>query len=363
MTWLHVPASCLSAPASEGSTSACDSPAEPALWVTSSGTPSLRPCSWRGWRTRPWLRLLYGTISQPSTPARGAAEWIWSLPVFHASRSASRASDAGSPTNAGSGPPCFASLTTPQLPLFSSRTSADSPDTGSAAFSRTLPRAGSLRNGIIFERPTSAHRTAASGSSCWPTPTQPYGTNRGGAAGRVGPVRPSLETLAKSWPTAQALDAKGQRGRHTRSGMDLAQESQAWASPSARDWRDTPGMATTRPDRPGQGRLDQLARQAHHWPTPTASDANGSGSRNTPGSKAHAGVSLSDAVQTGDSAGRRQETTPTAGASGSPTAVLSPLFVEAILGLATGWTDFAPLETQSFHSRQPSRTECCAGGS
>ena len=45
-----------------------------------------------------------------------------------------------------------------------------------------------------------------------------------------------------------------------------------WVTPSARDWKDTPGMATERPD--GRSRLDQLPRQAAlaGWPTPSASD-------------------------------------------------------------------------------------------
>lgn len=36
--------------------------------------------------------------------------------------------------------------------------------------------------------------------------------------------------------------------------------SGSWVTPTARDWKDTPGMATTRPD--GRSRLDQLPRQA-----------------------------------------------------------------------------------------------------
>lgn len=46
-----------------------------------------------------------------------------------------------------------------------------------------------------------------------------------------------------------------------------------WTTASARDWKDTPGMATTRPD--GRTRLDQLPRQAAMagWPTPTTSKA------------------------------------------------------------------------------------------
>lgn len=43
----------------------------------------------------------------------------------------------------------------------------------------------------------------------WPTPSaQSYGTNQGGAAGRTGKVRPSLQTLGANWPTPTAGDSK-----------------------------------------------------------------------------------------------------------------------------------------------------------
>ena len=86
MTWYYVPSTC--APATEGSSLPCDSPAShPEPWLTSSGTPTQRPLSWRGWRTRPWIRLLSGLTSPPSTLSRGVAGWISSLPVSPASRS------------------------------------------------------------------------------------------------------------------------------------------------------------------------------------------------------------------------------------------------------------------------------------
>ena len=49
-----------------------------------------------------------------------------------------------------------------------------------------------------------------------------------------------------------------------------------WPTASARDWKDTPGMATERPD--GRSRLDQLPRVAAlaGWPTPTSTN-NGRG--------------------------------------------------------------------------------------
>ena len=48
----------------------------------------------------------------------------------------------------------------------------------------------------------------------WPTPAAtPYGTNQGGSAGRVGPIRESLDTMARHWPTPTAGDSKSSGGR------------------------------------------------------------------------------------------------------------------------------------------------------
>ena len=55
-----------------------------------------------------------------------------------------------------------------------------------------------------------------------------------------------------------------------------ATELTGWVSPSARDWKDTPGMATTaiNPDGSKRNRVDQLPRQAAMagWPTPSCSN-------------------------------------------------------------------------------------------
>ena len=54
-----------------------------------------------------------------------------------------------------------------------------------------------------------------------------------------------------------------------------------WVTASARDWKDTPGMATSRAD--GRSRVDQLPRQAVlcGWPTTRAND--GTGAKIPPG--------------------------------------------------------------------------------
>jgi hypothetical protein len=134
-----------------------------------------------------------------------------------------------------------------------------------------------------------------------------------------------------------------------------------WTTPTARDGDRRGGREPTKTK---GGR--SLRADLELWPTPTMSDANGSGSRNTPGSKAHAGVSLSDMVATGDSAGRRDRQTPTGGDAGSrPVARrwrLNPAFVELLMGLPVGWTVPEPTgcaasATPSSPSRPPPRGE------
>ena len=69
----------------------------------------------------------------------------------------------------------------------------------------------------------------------------------------------------RATPAGQSIPALRASARRT-SDSDCT----GWVTPSARDWKDTPGMATERPD--GRSRLDQLPRQAAlaGWPTPTA---------------------------------------------------------------------------------------------
>jgi hypothetical protein len=100
-------------------------------------------------------------------------------------------------------------------------------------------------------------------------------------------------------------------------------------------------------------------------PTPTAGDAKSSGSRNLEGSKAHAGVSLTDYVKTGNSTTPRRVPTPTVQDSsnnGAPSQMdrntkplnaevggpLNPEWVEWIMGWPIGWTDLNAPATDKF---------------
>lgn len=305
MGWLFLPESVVS-------NSDCTEPSpDTELFVTSSGTPTLRRLSWPGWKRRSWVRLLSGTTCPASTASRGVERWIKGL-----SAEASRAKTCPSPTTRepvstgsarGSGP---SSLGSPcaiyEAATSSLRTSAPSLFEDLTESSVTLPKAGTMRSGTCFERSRSAHRTVVSGSSYsrneYPTPSAtPYGTSQN--EGQVAHKRPTAGT------------------------------------PSLDTW-------------------------AQNWPTPTAGDAKQSGSRNAPGSAAHLGTSLTDQIRTGGSDGRRGRTTVQDGSATSKPAVhrqLSPQFVEALMGLPPGWSsaqiDCDASETESSPRSPNSRGE------
>lgn len=171
--WLHVPfMDSASAQESGDSTSQCNSstgtPIE--LWVSLSGVPTQRPFSWRGWKKRPWIKLLSGTISQPSIANHSATKWISSLPVSHANRSASLENDKAKPMTDGYGPSSLNTLTLFDPQPYSSKTSPDLDAMDSQTSLEILPPSGSMRNGCISQRPTSVPHTNGDDSSSWPTP-------------------------------------------------------------------------------------------------------------------------------------------------------------------------------------------------
>ena len=79
-------------------------------------------------------------------------------------------------------------------------------------FVEHLPPSGMIVAGRLYQPQKLELRTLEKDGSCLlPTPSAcSVGTNLGGAAGRVGKVRPSLQTMARKnlWPTATARDWK-----------------------------------------------------------------------------------------------------------------------------------------------------------
>lgn len=139
---------------------------------------------------------------------------------------------------------------------------------------------------------------------------------------------PALRDLAYLLPTPGARDGRGKSGWKDREPDALTDKVALLPTPVANP--DNPGAGgelraalTLGPGRRNETGTDSLGRPnegrpSRLLPTPTAGDAASSGSRNLEGSKAHAGVSLTDAIQTGDSrTPRRGDPTPLLSNDGS----------------------------------------------
>ena len=110
-------------------------------------------------------------------------------------------------------------------------------DLGWATYSETFPPSGTMRNGKVYRRQRLVPRIDAIESGLLPTPSQSYGTNQGGAAGRVGPGRPSLETMARKnlWPTPRSEDSQC-AGAHRGKPDSLYSATKMWPTPQAHDY-------------------------------------------------------------------------------------------------------------------------------
>jgi hypothetical protein len=210
----------------------------------------------------------------------------------------------------------------------------------SPLFSQTLPRSGMTQSGTLFLLPPLVlitYETESGLSALLPTPLasdvdrprrSPGSIARGGG--------PKLMDVLLPTPTARLGDTKTGRGMPSPETAKMR-----WAQ--------------------GRRNLDDWAALL---PTPTASDANGSGSRNTATSKAHAGLSLNDWAR-GDGGRGRLLPTPQAedhrncadysdrSRGHSPQlrhlgrGRLNPRFVEWMMGYPPGFTDLSGLDEPS----------------
>ncbi len=314
MGWLYVPGVAV---LSSESSSFSEPITEP--WATSSGTPMQRPFSWPGWKRRPWIALLSGTISRPSMAARGAESWISSLRDTRASHSAPPAMAEEQLTRATSG------LTWPgwsqryAQPFSSARTLtlifesdlSKSEETYTSLVSR-LRRDSSVRlksaRATFGNGSSSLLWTAEEGGEAWATPDARVSTrtNRGGSNGRVGRDRPLLARMVQLWRTPSD-DSK--RGGAARAESRLA-----------------------------QGHTLNLQDQTRSWPTPNANE---------------------DSYRLAGDSQQSHSLTPTArrfhqalassmsGAESlNETRRLNPRFVEWLMGWPIGWTGFESVGTE-----------------
>ena len=158
-------------------------------------------------------------------------------------------------------------------------------------------------------------------------------------------------------------------------------EMALWVTASARDWKDTPGMAATRPD--GRSRVDQLPRQvaaamwvtptslapakdgnneagnlaglvsirAHAlacWPTPTASDEKWRYSQREPAIRR-----IDSGKQISLECAAHGATPPGSSATTGKPGALNPAFVCWLMGFPPEWDAFAPTAMPSSRKSRP----------
>jgi len=298
--WIVAPGYSPSAPGSEGSISASSWPF-PALERSVSWRGSLSPAkSWlTRWRRGGWIKRLCGRICKPSTAQRGVDAWISSLRDTHASRSPLQGSARARKTRATCGPKSLESLGKYDRATSSWRTSQDTFGWDLSESSVILPNSGSMRSGLLYERPMLEPRTEGRDSSCWPTAPVCGNHNRTGASATSGD---GLSTAAKEWPTPISRDWKGSPGVN-RTQRSLPRDAVQWATPTTRDWK---GGADPSPNAPTNGLLGRQAPRATGPQSPHGC-----------------------------------------------TRRLNPAFVEWLMGIPLGWTALEPLATPSSPPKRP----------
>lgn len=250
MGWLYFPGL-------EALSSVSDSPSDIpiAAFVTSSGKPTPRRLSWPGWKTRPWIKRLSGTMSRPSTAARGVDQWVSSLVDSRVKTSAKpdgrkgfrkgtgRDSGSSSPASLAKWDPASSSWKTSQRLLFEDSTSS----------LERLPTSGSMRSGRLFQRPRWVHRIAGSACSSWPTPRTEDGESCGNHPGSGGD---SLTGVLKTWPTPTTAPEAHNLGSNKVSGpAGLGDMAKLWPTPHG-------FQAGNGPDG------NEFSKTIREWPTP-----------------------------------------------------------------------------------------------
>jgi len=294
-----------------------------------------------------------------STGGPGVVEFIASLEASPVSISRTQGSGQASMENeAGFGRSSLESWAKYDPDTCSLRTLQPSLFGASTESSPTLPRSGTMRNGVVSARPKSALRRNGNGFSSWPTqqahdaqgPKTP--AQIASARARGAGVR-NLNETAAYWPTPDDALKFSAGNRKT---DDLAQQAKLWPTTTTTDHKGS--------SMPGQ-RRGQLSEAAEmRWPSPTSMDSVSSGSANYEKTLTHnPGTTLTDVAVRRSHSGHHVQTTPMNGDTSSTDGQtsrhrhqLNPRFVEHLQAWPLGWTDYAPLGTEFTSWRQRMRS-------
>jgi hypothetical protein len=198
---------------------------------------------------------------------------------------------------------------------------------GWETFSETWPNSGTMRNGVVFQRPQWVPLISEKESSLWRTPQATDG-DHGGPNARDSGGGLHLSAQVHRWPTPIAGDAEG--GARKPDGKRGAQlkdfagpnPTRMWPTPTARDHKDT-GANTDYQKIAAKSRLAGVVMVREKWPTPRAQDAK------------H-GAATEWEMQT-DHAGTKDPLRVHVAKKGD-TGQLNPTWVEWLMGFPPHWT-------------------------
>lgn len=176
-----------------------------------------------------------------------------------------------------------------------------------SACSLTLPKWGSMRDGVLSELLTLERPTAANDAGLWPTPNVPNG--------------------GRSCAHVTEWSESGKTAYHNGKKVQVGPEHAAryWPTPIATEWKNGCGKTGNRaPEKAAKAGL-KLGEAVRIWATPTVC-----GNYNRAGASAKSGDGL--ATQAGGS--------------------LNPTWVEWLMGWPLGWTDLKPLATDRCRNVQ-----------
>lgn len=233
----------------------------------SSRTKSMPQQYWRRELKKGVLTTALSGLTCELLPATySVAEWLESSAVFPVRTSPSPADrpvstesipDSGLNTSesfAKCNPNGSLSKTSPQSSLFQQE----------ELYLAGLPKAGSMRNGYLYGRPTWEPLTAGTESSYWPTARQEDAESCGNHPGAAD----SLTGVTRHWYTPHGMNGTDHTGKQGRGG-EFARQVTQWQTPATDSFRSRGG------DRKDEMGLDQ---QTRFWPTPTARDEKNPGS-------------------------------------------------------------------------------------
>ena len=330
------------------------------LFVTLSGKATQRPYSWRGWQTRPWMKLLSGVTLQPSTAASGMELWKQFVSAFHVPTSVLQANKKESRKGRDRG----CSLKPAELfakydqGIFLSKTSQDSFLTDSCqSYSESFPKWGSMRSGECFQQEmwVAPILEKESSSSRWITPRL---VNARGSKKRreQGSNESVWRTPSASDPVGGVKDLNNDKYKNAEAPkIKLRDQSASWPTPVRRD----SGSHTITKNYP-DGFNVNLVNAAITWPTPSATEVRQGvqdRSRGKKGSQESLTTIVLKEFECNNPTGPSAPVKKNNGSDSSKSAPISPQplkkrlnpkFVEHLMGMPPGWSLPIPIDQNVF---------------